>query len=407
MVMKHDRARMFLWVVLLLLGSRAQARAQCPNMPPGTQAAMVPSTFMGAPERIVVYLPPGYATETRRYPVVYWFHGRGDNECTQLPIVKNIQAAIEAGMAAPMIYVFINGGSGCNFDDSACAGKMVESYVMKELIPYVDAHFRTVVGPQGRAVEGFSMGAEAVLRYFSKFPDQFCDAVSYAPIGGSALSQPTQEVIRAKGQPALRLVVGTADNAHLPGTRNYEKMLTSIMLPHEYEEVQGVPHNPFALYGGLGGMVGRRGLQMHTRCFAAGAGGADASVPGDDAAAGDAATAGANDGGGQGGAGPGDEGGSGGSAGAPGGGASGNGASGGSSGQTGSGGPAGGHAGSGAGGSAGGSADESPHACAVAGGTLGNRHGQGTTGFGLMATTLLAALATRRRGRTRRRRRAG
>jgi hypothetical protein len=85
-------------------------------------------------------------------------------------------------------------------------------------------------------------------------------------------------VIRAKGRPVLRLVVGTADAAHLPGSRNYEKMLNAIMLPHEYEEVQGVPHNPFALYGGMGGMVGRRGLQIHTRCFAAAPGGADPST---------------------------------------------------------------------------------------------------------------------------------
>jgi enterochelin esterase-like enzyme len=274
-VMKHDRARLFIWIALLSMAPSARAQAQCPTMPPGTQPAMVPSMYMGAPERIVVYLPPSYASETGRHPVVYWFHGRGDNECTQVGIVKNIQAAIEAGVAAPMIYVFIDGGRGCNFDDTTCAGKMVESYVMKELIPYVDAHYRTVVGPQGRAVEGFSMGAEAVLRYFSTYPDQFCDAVSYAPIGGRALSQHTQEVIRAKGRPALRLIVGTSDAAHLPGTRNYEKMLTAIMLPHEYEEVQGVQHNPFALYGGLDGMVGRRGLQMHTSCFAAAAGGAN------------------------------------------------------------------------------------------------------------------------------------
>ena len=182
---------------------------------------MVPSVFMGAPDPVVVYLPPDYAAGMRRYPVVYWFHGRGDNQCTQLPILKNIQEAIQSGAAAPMIYVFINGGSGCNFDDTACAGKKVESYVMKELMPYIDAHYRTVPGPGGRAIEGFSMGAEAVLRYFNKYAAEICDAVSYAPIGGAALTQATQDAAKAKPGPALRLVVGTADNAHLPGTRNY------------------------------------------------------------------------------------------------------------------------------------------------------------------------------------------
>src|SRR3954452_851575 len=142
-----------LLALALLAGLARQAGAQCGNMPPGTQRQTFPSMYMGGPWPFVIYLPPDYASGNARYPVVYWFHGRGDNECTQLPLAKNIQEAIQAGAAAPMIYVFINGGSGCNFDDNACAGKKVESYVMKELIPYIDAHYRTVVGPGGRSLE--------------------------------------------------------------------------------------------------------------------------------------------------------------------------------------------------------------------------------------------------------------
>ena len=82
---------------------------------------------------------------------------------------------------------------------------------MKELIPYIDAHYRTISGPAGRAIEGFSMGAEAVLRYFDKYSDQFCDAMAYAPIGGRPLSAQAQANIKAKGKVVLRLTVGTAD----------------------------------------------------------------------------------------------------------------------------------------------------------------------------------------------------
>jgi enterochelin esterase-like enzyme len=277
--MKLQRGRIATGAALLVLAAHASAHAQCGTMPPGAERGTVMSMYMGGIEPFVIYLPPGYATGNQRYPVVYWFHGRGDSECTQLPLAKNIQEAIVAGASAPLIYVFLNGGSGCNFDDTSCAGKMVESYVMKELIPYIDAHYRTIPGPGGRALEGFSMGAEAVLRYFNRYADQFCDAVSYAPIGGAALTQKTRDVITAKGQVVLRLVVGTADGAHLPGCRNYEKMLMSINLPHEYEEIAGVAHNPFALYGAMGGMVGRRGLAVHTRCFASASGAADSGAP--------------------------------------------------------------------------------------------------------------------------------
>jgi enterochelin esterase-like enzyme len=263
------------WTALAL---PAGAHAQCPALP-GTQNQTLMSMYMGGPEPFVVYLPPDYATSTRRYPVVYWFHGRGDNQCTQLPLAKNIQDAITRGAAAPMIYVFINGGSGCNFNDTTCPGKQVESYVMKELIPHIDATYRTVVGPGGRSLEGFSMGAEAVLRYFNKYADQFCDAVAYAPIGGAPLTAATQGIVRAKPTVALRVVVGTADGVHLPGCRSFEKMLMGINLPHEYQEVPGLAHNPFGLWGAMGGMVGLGGLAMHGRCFAGASSGSDGGAP--------------------------------------------------------------------------------------------------------------------------------
>src|SRR2546423_8764219 len=89
---------------LSLLGLRTEARAQCAAMPAGTQRQTMQSMFMGGAEPFVVYLPPDYATGTKRYPVVYWFYGRGDTECTQLPLPMNIPDAITTGCASPMIY---------------------------------------------------------------------------------------------------------------------------------------------------------------------------------------------------------------------------------------------------------------------------------------------------------------
>jgi predicted esterase len=253
---------------------------------------MFPSMYMGGPWPFVVYLPPGYATSTRRYPVVYWFHGRGDNECTQVPLAANIQAAIQSGAAPPMIYVFLNGGAQCNFDDVSCPGKMAESYIMKELLPYVDAHYRTITAPLGRALEGFSMGAEGVLRYFYTYTDQFCDVMAYAPLARGTVPQTAQDKIKARGQVVMRIVVGTADAVHFGPCHQYDQLLTSLMIPHEYQEIPGVPHNPFMLWGSMGNMVGEKGLALHARCFAA-LGDLDGGSAGDAATSEDAAAEGA------------------------------------------------------------------------------------------------------------------
>jgi enterochelin esterase-like enzyme len=260
----------FALVLVLLVGGTLErpAKAQCTNLPPGTANVSFQSMYMGGAWPLVVYLPPGYATSTRQYPVVYWFHGRGDNQCTQLPLATNIQAAIQSGAATPMIYVFLNGGAQCNFDDTSCPGNKTESYVMKELIPYIDGHYRTIPKPEAKALEGFSMGAEAVLRYFYTYTDQFCDVMAYAPLARGTVPQPAQDAIKARGEVVMRIAVGTADAVHFMPCQTYDRMLTSLMIPHEYEEVPGVVHNPFALWGAMNGMVGQRGLALHTRCFA-------------------------------------------------------------------------------------------------------------------------------------------
>jgi enterochelin esterase-like enzyme len=285
------RYRVILCLLLVHAVLEGRAEAQCTNLPPGTANVAFPSVYMGGSWPLVVYLPPDYGTTSRRYPVVYWFHGRGDNQCTQVSLAVNIQAAIQSGAATPMIYVFLNGGAQCNFDDTSCPGMRSESYIMMELIPYIDSHYRTIANPLGKALEGFSMGAEGVLRYFYTYTDQFCDVMAYAPLARGGVPQAAQGKIKARGAVVMRLVVGTADAVHFAPCHAYDQMLTQLMLPHEYQEIPGVPHNPFALWGAMGNMVGDRGLALHTRCFAGALADADGGSTADAAPPNDAAVA--------------------------------------------------------------------------------------------------------------------
>ena len=123
---------------------------------------------------IYVYTPPDYDKDTtKRYPVLYLQHGGGEDETgwgrqgyTGL-IMDNL---IAEGKAGPFIIVMENGGvSGPRPTNAVPAGagprgrgvfnfSAFEKVVTEDLIPYVDANFRTVANQSHRAMAGLSMG---------------------------------------------------------------------------------------------------------------------------------------------------------------------------------------------------------------------------------------------------------
>lgn len=111
---------------------------------------------------LYVLLPPSYASSPeRRYPVVYCFHGYGDSG-GQLPIAgrRPLTDAWNAGTCPEFIMVGVEGYNslgGSFYADSPATGNW-GSMVAKEVVPYVDATYRTIAGPEARGLAGFSMG---------------------------------------------------------------------------------------------------------------------------------------------------------------------------------------------------------------------------------------------------------
>ena len=64
-----------------------------------------------------IYLPPEYDSSQQRYPVVYWLHGAGGNETSGYIVAKEFDAAVRAGLTAPAIIVFPNGGKKTEYRD--------------------------------------------------------------------------------------------------------------------------------------------------------------------------------------------------------------------------------------------------------------------------------------------------
>jgi enterochelin esterase-like enzyme len=114
--------------------------------------------------RAFVYTPPGYDQNAEeRYPVLYLQHGYGENEygwgvqgCANV-IMDNL---IAEGKAKPFLIVMTYGMT----NDIPFGGmrdfkiEPFETVLVKELIPYIDAHFRTLADQPNRAMAGLSMG---------------------------------------------------------------------------------------------------------------------------------------------------------------------------------------------------------------------------------------------------------
>lgn len=137
------------------------------NVPHGhVQQILFPSPSTNTSRRAFVYTPPGYEKNTKKkYPVLYLQHGWGEDEtawsnqgCANL-IMDNL---IAEGKITPFIIVMTygmtnnirpGGGGLRNFNIQP-----FQTVLLDELIPYVDANFRTIADQKHRAMAGLSMG---------------------------------------------------------------------------------------------------------------------------------------------------------------------------------------------------------------------------------------------------------
>lgn len=147
---------------------------------------VTPVTFIGPVTgrsiSFSLYLPAGYADGSTRYPVVYHLHGIGGahNNANQLNTVsQSHEDAVAEGRIGPAIIVFPNGDTDSFWADSHDGTRRIETHVVREILPYVDANYRTLATRTRRAVQGFSMGGFGAAKFAAKFPDLFCASVIY------------------------------------------------------------------------------------------------------------------------------------------------------------------------------------------------------------------------------------
>ncbi len=160
------------------------------DVPHGKVEETTYKNYAGADKRMHVYLPPDYERSGAvRYPVLYLNHGGGgddSNWSSENPkqggnaqfILDNLLAA---GKAKPMIIVMPNTSACASYIPSA-PGKddtCTQEYV-KDIIPYVDGHYRTKASRDDRAQVGLSMGGFVVLHTGLPHLDTFSELYVYS-----------------------------------------------------------------------------------------------------------------------------------------------------------------------------------------------------------------------------------
>jgi endo-1,4-beta-xylanase len=207
-----------------------------------------------------IYLPPGYSTNgTRRYPVIYFLHGRSVD--SKRPItagyIARIDAAIRSGVMPPAIVVLVQGLNTGWYVDAQDGQHPMESVLVKDLIAHIDATYRTIATREGRAIEGHSMGGYGALHIGFKYPDLFAavtgnspallenvtDGVGDQPFWASQmpLALATKNADKVRRQ-SIRVICGTADNL-FAGAKSLHDELVKLNIPHEFLPVPESPHN--------------------------------------------------------------------------------------------------------------------------------------------------------------------
>jgi pimeloyl-ACP methyl ester carboxylesterase len=182
--------------------------------------------------KMAIYLPAGYEGSSKRYPVIYFlpdpfesYRSVFDQRNTQ----ELFDRALTAGGIDKFILVSVDMTTplGCSWYVNSPVTGNWEDFMVEELVPYIDANFKTLPNRNSRGLVGDHMGGYGAIRFGMKHPDVFGSVYAMNPVGtGSGVqimdSRPDWELLaNAKSLEDVRKAGFTAIftaifQAHLP-----------------------------------------------------------------------------------------------------------------------------------------------------------------------------------------------
>jgi len=138
---------------------------------------------------VAVYLPPGYDSSSRRYPVVYVLHGyTGDvaalvgSRPWETNVLQWADRLIRDGTMPPAILALVDGFTrlgGSQYVDSVHNGNYA-TYTVRDVVGHVDRTYRTIASEGGRSVVGKSSGGFGSMHLVMEHPGIFCAFASHS-----------------------------------------------------------------------------------------------------------------------------------------------------------------------------------------------------------------------------------
>ena len=160
------------------------------NMGKSIEGKIVKSAIMGKDVKYTIYLPAGYETSERSYPVVYLLHGYSDDDTGWLQfgeINRLADKAIADGTIPPMIIVMPDGF--VSFYMNSYDGKeKYEDFFVKEFMPKIEKDYRIKAQKRYRGISGLSMGGYGSMNLALRNPELFAAA---APLSGAFYDENT------------------------------------------------------------------------------------------------------------------------------------------------------------------------------------------------------------------------
>jgi S-formylglutathione hydrolase FrmB len=136
-----------------------------------------------------VYLPPGYDDDQARYPAIYVIQGYtgqvtmwANRSPYRQPFIETADQVFAQGRAPGCIVVYVDAWTtygGSQFVDSVGTGRY-HSYLCDEVVPFVDAHYRTIADRESRAISGKSSGGFGAMITPMLRPDLFGALATHA-----------------------------------------------------------------------------------------------------------------------------------------------------------------------------------------------------------------------------------
>jgi len=133
--------------------------------------------------KAAVSFPSSYADGTSRYPVVYLLHGGSGafsdwhQKVTEKGIVNQMAEEHQVLIITPGV-----GPASYYYDSPLLDSVRYETYIIQELIPFIDKNYRTLAQKESRAITGLSMGGHGAITLATKHPSLFTAAGSMSGV---------------------------------------------------------------------------------------------------------------------------------------------------------------------------------------------------------------------------------